>query len=59
MNKNSCCEKWIWRWDALWTWTIGGKSFAEWECKIMVLDMDLSLECFMKLVVGRPIVRIM
>ena len=39
--------------------TVGGKSFAKRECKVMVVDMDLSLEFFMKLVVWRPIVRTM
>ena len=39
--------------------TIGGKSFANGSCKVMVVDMDLFLEIFMNLFVWRPIVHTM
>ena len=42
----------------LYGFTIGGiqNLLQKWSCKVMVVDMDLSLEFFMNLVFGRPTV---
>jgi len=54
MNKNSCCENGY----GNVMLTIGGiqNIFQKGRWKVVVVEMDLSSECFMNLVFGRLIV---